>query len=372
MKKKWEIARLGKLCSISSGESDTQDATADGKYAFFDRSKTVKRSSRFLYDCETLIVPGEGREFLPRHFKGKFDLHQRAYALFDFSPTLDVRFLYHFLHHRADYFPGVAVGATVKSLRRRHFENLDVPVPPLSEQRRIVDLLDAAFQGTAIAKANTEKNRQSVGVLFENHVRSVFGQSGAKWVKKPLGVVADVQSGGTPSVPQKAFWNGNIPWYSSGELNEVYTRESERKISVLGLDNSNAKLFPKGSLLIGMYDTAALKMSILDRDGAFNQAIAGLRPNERVEAEFVLHAINAIKPRLLLERRGVRQKNLSLGKIKEIQIPLPGVVEQRAVVSALQKVKSETGRLAIICERKLAALDSLKKSLLHQAFSGAL
>ena len=101
MKKGWKTVPMGKLCSISSGESDTQDAVADGPYAFFDRSKTIKRSSRFLYDCEALIIPGEGKEFLPKHFKGKFDLHQRAYSLFEFLPELDVRFLYHLLHYRS-------------------------------------------------------------------------------------------------------------------------------------------------------------------------------------------------------------------------------------------------------------------------------
>src|SRR3954462_7371624 len=96
----------------------------------------------------------------------------------------------------------------------------------------------------------------------------------AGWQIKKLGDVAEVQSGGTPLVSNKSFWNGDIPWYSSGELNDLYTSIPERHITAAGLKGSNAKLFPAGSLLIGMYDTAALKMSILDRAGAFNQAIA--------------------------------------------------------------------------------------------------
>lgn len=92
-----------------------------------------------------------------------------------------------------------------------------------------------------------------------------------EWTKRKLGEIADVQSGGTPRVSNTAYWDGEIPWYSSGELNGVYTVAPERHISTAGLENSNAKLFPRGSLLIGMYDTAALKMSVLDRDGAFNK-----------------------------------------------------------------------------------------------------
>lgn len=84
----WQTVPMRELCSIQSGKSDTKDAVADGPYAFFDRSKSIKRSSRFLRDCEALIIPGEGAVFLPRHFVGKFDLHQRAYALFNFSSRL--------------------------------------------------------------------------------------------------------------------------------------------------------------------------------------------------------------------------------------------------------------------------------------------
>ena len=83
----WREKPMGSICAINSGESNTQDAIAEGGYAFFDRSKKIKRSRRYLYDCEALIIPGEGAEFLPRHFVGKFDLHQRAYAFTTFRTT---------------------------------------------------------------------------------------------------------------------------------------------------------------------------------------------------------------------------------------------------------------------------------------------
>ena len=263
-------------------------------------------------------------------------------------------------------------GVAQQNLSLAQVRDFQIALPPLAEQQRIVGLLDEAFKGLATAKANAEKNLQNARALFESHLQSVFTQRGSGWVEKSLGEIAEVQSGGTPSVPEKTYWGGNIPWYSSGELNEIHTTDSERTITDAGLNNSNAKLFPKGSLLIGMYDTAALKMSILDRDGTFNQAIAGVKPNQRVEVEFVLYAINAVKPRLLLERRGVRQKNLSLGKIKEIKVPIPPPTEQRAVVTSLRNIVAETQRLARLYEQKLAALEALKKSLLHQAFTGEL
>lgn len=135
---------------------------------------------------------------------------------------------------------------------------------------------------------------------------------------------------------------------------------------------SNAKLFPKGSLLIGMYDTAALKMSLLDRAGTFNQAIAGVKPHPKLNMEFVLHYINALKPDILALRRGVRQKNLSLGKIQDISIHVPEISVQSTVVERLNELSEETSRLEALYQQKLDTLTELKKSILHQAFTGQL
>ena len=189
------------------------------------------------------------------------------------------------------------------------------------------------------------------------------------WETKTLGEIADVQSGGTPLVSNKAFWNGNLPWYSSGELNDLYTSPPERHVSLLGIESSNAKLFPEGSLLIGMYDTAALKMSILDRAGAFNQAIAGVRPNERIDLVFVLHAINAIRESVLGQRRGVRQKNLSLGKIREIPIPVPPLAEQQRIVGLLDEAFEGLATAKANAEKNLQNARALFESHLQSVFT---
>jgi type I restriction enzyme S subunit len=251
--------------------------------------------------------------------------------------------------------------------------DLSIPIPPLPEQQRIVAILDEAFAAIAQAKENAEKNLQNAREFFDSYLQSVFAIPGNGWEEKNLGEIGIVQSGGTPLRSTKEYWEGgNIAWYSSGELNNLYTEEPERFITQKGLDYSNAKLFPKGSLLIGMYDTAALKMSILDRDAAFNQAIAGVKPNDKLNLVFVLHAINAIKPELLNQRRGVRQKNLSLEKIKNISLLIPKLTEQNLMVSKLDTLSTETKKLENIYRQKINDLGELKKSILQKAFSGEL
>ena len=295
-------------------------------------------------------------------------------AIAGVKPNVDVsmRYVYYALTANKEALLGQRRGVRQKNLSLGKVRDFLIPLCSLPEQQRIVAILDDAFDSIAIAKTHAEANLQNARAIFDSQLQSIFAKRGEGWCERLLGDVAEVHSGGTPTVSKKEYWNGTISWYSSGELNQTLTSDPERKISSTGLTNSNAKLFPSGSLLIGMYDTAALKMSILDRDGAFNQAIAGVKPNEHIEMEFILHAINAVKPKLLLERRGVRQKNLSLTKIKNVSIPLPSLVAQRSVVSTLREFANEIDYLESIYRQKLTALEDLKKSLLHQAFSGQL
>jgi type I restriction enzyme S subunit len=113
-------------------------------------------------------------------------------------------------------------------------------------------------------------------------------------------------------------------------------------------------------------------MSILDRKAAFNQAIAGVKPNDNLDLIFILHAINFVKPEILSLRRGVRQKNLSLQKIKDIVLAVPELQEQQRAVRQLASMREETQQLESIYRKKSAALNELKQSILQKAFTGEL
>ena len=374
MKNGWAIVPMGKLCSISSGESDTQDAVEDGPYAFFDRSKTIKRSSRFLYDCEALIIPGEGKEFLPKYFKGKFDLHQRAYALFDFVSELDVRFLFHLLHHRSDYFPSVAVGATVKSLRRRHFEDLPVPVPPLAEQQRIVGLLDEAFENIATAKASAEKNLQNARAIFESHLQSVFTQRGPGWVKKRLEEIGKTQTGSTPKTSDQSNYGEFISFVKPGDFKTDGTLDYDKA----GLSESGAKgarIVPTGSVLMVCIGATIGKCGYCDQDVTTNQQVNSLTPSDGSSNRFIYYQmLTETFQRKVIHASGQATLpiiNKSKWSALSVWLP-PNVAEQNKIAAKFDALVGETLHLAALYEQKLASLEALKRSLMHQAFSGQL
>lgn len=147
--------RMDDIVTITNGNSNVQDAVTeskDGLYPFFDRSEDIKYLPTFLFDKEAIIYPGEGTEFMPRYFKGKFALHQRCYAIFDFNEIINARFLYFYLKTRNSYFVKNAVGSTVPSLRLDTFQKLKVVIPPKKIQHSVSSCLSSMEQ-----KCNVEK-----------------------------------------------------------------------------------------------------------------------------------------------------------------------------------------------------------------------
>ncbi|WP_185263953.1 restriction endonuclease subunit S [Elizabethkingia anophelis] len=149
---KWELKKLGDISTITTGSSNREDSILNGEYTFFDRSQDIRTSSRFLFDKEAVIVPGEGQEFIPKYFIGKFDLHQRTYAIFDFR-GINGKYLYYHLLNDDKYLQSQAVGSTVKSLRLPMFQSMPIKSPCLDEQTTI-----ANFLSVIETKIQTEKN----------------------------------------------------------------------------------------------------------------------------------------------------------------------------------------------------------------------
>ena len=247
----------------------------------------------------------------------------------------------------------MSVGGAQPNISQGIIKNIEIPLPPLEVQEEIVKELDG-YQAVIDGAQKVVDNWKPALPINPN------------WGKTRLGDICEVQSGGTPLKNQKEYWtNGSINWYSSGELNEIYTNESNEKITPLGLENSNAKLFPKGSLLVGMYDTAAFKMSILDREAAFNQAISGIKPNNKINMYFLYLYFTANRDSYMKQRSGVRQQNLNKGFICDIEVPVPSLEEQKDIVS-----KVENERIIIEECRKLIKLHQEKINTKIQSIWG--
>ena len=162
----WSEVLLGNIAKITTGSSNRQDSTLSGKYAFFDRSEDIRTSDMYLFDCEAVIVPGEGQDFVPKYFVGKFDLHQRTYAIMEF-PECDGKFLFYIIDYFRAYFLSQAVGSTVKSLRLPMFQKMKLVVPCLDEQKKIAKVLTIADQEIDTLQKKLDYLKQEKKVLMQ-------------------------------------------------------------------------------------------------------------------------------------------------------------------------------------------------------------
>lgn len=140
----WEITRLGEIAHIKTGDRNNEDKVEDGQYPFFVRSEIVERINSYSHDCEAILVPGEGRIGDIFHYtKGRFDVHQRVYAITKFSPSISGRFVYFYLcKNFGAWAMQNTVKATVDSLRLPTFQTFEVRLPPtLDEQIAIGNAL---------------------------------------------------------------------------------------------------------------------------------------------------------------------------------------------------------------------------------------
>ena len=158
--KGWKIKKLGEYANISTGKCNREDAEEDGIYPLFDRSQEIKKSSKWIKDCEAIIVPGEGTSFMPRYYKGKFNLHQRCYCI---EPTIkDIGFyLFYSIMLNRKYFLSVATGATVPSLRQNNFTKMKLIIAELELVKKYNKIASTiALQIDRLKEQNTLLTRQ--------------------------------------------------------------------------------------------------------------------------------------------------------------------------------------------------------------------
>lgn len=237
-----------------------------------------------------------------------------------------------------------ATGTTRKRISRKNLENMSVPIPPLSTQQSIVSELDSLSKIIADCKETLKDyDAMEQSIFYDMFGDPVKNEKG--WEVKKVEDIGSCCSGGTPSRSHPEYFEGDIIWYSAGELNDLYLGESIEKITDSALNNSSAKLCKAGSLFVGMYDTAAFKMGIATVDSCSNQACANVTLNDYNNVIWLYFTFLFMKEEALKNRHGARQKNLNLGYIKNFNIPVPPLPLQQQFASkieAIEQMKEET------------------------------
>ncbi|MBC7821145.1 MAG: restriction endonuclease subunit S, partial [Planctomycetaceae bacterium] len=261
------------------------------------------------------------------------------------------------------------VGSAQLVVNTKVVQTWPIPLPPLSEQRRIVGILDEAFEGLATAKANAEQNLQNARALFESHLQAVFTQCGDGWKMEKLDTLTDLARGHNP--PKSKFSREKKPGYVRFyQIRDGGTDD----YTVYVPDTPQLHKMKKDDIMMVAYRHVG--RAFRGVEGAFNVALCKISNARRdlLDDDYLFHMIPSpfVKGELLKRSERSLIPSMSIEHLRELRIPLPPLIEQQNIVKLINSLSTETQRLESLYQRKLAALDELKKSLLHRAFSGQL
>jgi type I restriction enzyme S subunit len=394
MKKGWQIKQIGDLCEVIAGQSpEGKFYNAEGKgMPFYQGKKDF--GEKFIeapttWTTQTTKVAKEGDILMsvrapvgPVNFATDEVCIGRGLAAIRSSADLNRDFLFYQLWHLQPDIAG-REGAVFASINKAEIEALPLAFAPLPEQRRIVGILDEAFEGIATAKANAEKNLQNARALFERHLQSVFTQRGPGWVENKLkSITTKIGSGATPCGGEESYKAEGISPIRSLNVHDLGFKYA--KLAFLddaqADELSNVEVQPR-DVLLNITGASVARCAIVPEHvlpARVNQHVSIIRPiAEKLDADF-LHYLLISKPykdQLLKtgEEGGSTRQAITKAQIQEFSVEYPATLkEQKTIVAKLDAMLAETQRLARLYERKLAALEALKKSLLHQAFTGQL
>jgi type I restriction enzyme S subunit len=401
MKDGWEMKRLGDVCQTGSGGTPLKSKREyyDGgtipwllsgevgqgeirETTNFISKKGLEYSSAKIFQVNTVLVAMYGATAgQVGILRFEAATNQAICGIFP-NKCFVPEFLFYFFLSQKDELVAQAAGNAQPNISQFKIKNTFVPLPSLPEQQRIVALLDEAFAAIATAKANAEQNLKNARALFDSYLNAVFSRRGDGWVKKPLAELCDIKHG-FPFKSEFFASQGDYVVLTPGNFYESggYRDRAEKQKFYSG-EIPNGYVMDAGQLLVVMTEQAAglLGSPILvpESDRFLHNQRLGL-VNKKTGVpwtnEFFYHMFNTkyVRKKIHASASGVKVRHTSPTKIGQVVVSFPAsIAEQQSIVSKLNALRAETQCLEAIYRQKLVALDELKKSILHQAFTGEL
>lgn len=266
-------------------------------------------------------------------------------------------------------------GVAQQNLSLTQLNNFEISLPPLSEQHRIVKILDEVFEKLEKAKENTEKNLQNSRDLFESYLQNVFANPNDDWEEKKLGDVTSLITDGKHGDCRDQDNSGYYFLSAKDIKNNTLNYENARQIRKDDFDETHRRTDLKpGDVLVtnsGTIGRMAIAPSVNETcKTTFQKSVAVIKPILSIlNNNFCMYALKADLSKLVKVSAGTAQKNLLLGDLRSHLILIPSLIEQKSIVKKLDELSEQTKKLEEIYKQKLADLEELKKSILQSAFT---
>lgn len=398
MKEGWNTRNLGDVCQVIGGGTPSKDRTAyysgDIPWATVrDMRQEVISETEFKITKEavrsssTNIIPEGNVVIATRVGLGKVcmlgqdtAINQDLRGIIPNNPKiLLVRFLFWWFKSIEHLIEEEGTGATVKGVKLPFIKSLQIPLPSLSEQQRIVTILDDASTAIAKAKENAEKYLQHSRDLAESYLQTIFAKPGDGWEEKQLrALISEMMTGPFGSMLHKSDYVPNgVP---------VINPQNIVNGSIIPLQTTMVAQQTRERLskyILKERDLVVARRGEMGRCAIVNKGQVGwlcgtgslvIRVKKDVDEKYLAIILSSAKIKSILENDsiGATMSNLNQGILLQIKIPLPSLPEQHTIVAKLESLSAETKKLITINKQKLANLDELKKSILQKAFSDEL
>ncbi len=373
------MGKLKDVAEIVNGRNQSGVESPDGIYPIYGSAGNLMgRATSYLCAGGSTIIGRKGNISTPIYINEPFWNVDTAFGLSPKSGN-DSKFLF-YLYQTID-FKSRNRGTTIPSLVKSDLLEIEVPIIPLPEQRRIVAVLDEAFAAIDRARELAERNLRNARELFESYLQGVFEGSSDGWQKTPLKeVCSKIGSGATPRGGQENYKSEGIglvrsmnvhDWefreynlafideQQAAELNGVTLQENDVLLNITGASIARCCIFPKEYL-----------------PARVNQHVSIIRPQKNILDPFFLNLVLTSKPYkdLLLStgEQGATRQAITKAQIEAFEIAIPSHREQKSIVQRINNLRTETQRLEAIYRKKLTDLAELKKNVLEKAFRGEL
>jgi len=386
MKKLWEIKNLGDICEVldSRRKPITKKDRIEGEYPYYGATGILSYVHNFIFNEKLVLIGEDGAKWLSGDntafiVDGKCWVNNHAHVIRPNRKIVLDEWIVYFLYV-SDLTPYIS-GMTVPKLNQEKMRAIEIPVPPISEQKEIVTILDKAFSDIAKAKDNAEKNLKNAKELFESYLQNIFTNKGDGWEEKQIQEITTIING--YAFASKDFSSTNT--IKSIKITNVgvkeFVKEKDNYLPEKFKESLKEYQVKKGSIVIALTRTiisAGLKVAVVPDiyDGALiNQRVAALVSNEKlVNQDFLYNYLttDSVAKYVLAHVNALMQPNLSITDLKNLPVPCPSLNEQRLVVEKLNTLSSETKKLENIYQQKIKDLEELKKSILQKAFNGEL
>lgn len=378
---RWIQSTLGDSCEMYQPETITgKQLIADGAYPVYGANGVIGRYDKFNHAEPQLLITCRGATCGSVNVSvSNAWITGNAMVVRPKNGDLTLRFLEYLFRGGIDISQAIT-GAAQPQITRTNLNPIPISFPAsLAEQRRIVGIIDEAFAAIATAKANTEKNLRNARELFESELQAVFTERGDGWTDEPLGEIAEFKNGLNFSQSSKGQSVRVVGVGNFGE-NYIVPLADLQSVTIDDELDENYEIREHDLLTVrsnGSNDLVGRCMLVpaIDETISYSGFVIRIRPNTSVIVpQFLLQFMKCSDTRDRLTRGGggANISNINQGKLSALSVPLPPPNAQRAIVRKIDRLREETQRLASLYHQKLNALDALKKSLLHQAFSGQL